>query len=115
MTADHLSYKRATTVSLTGLALQVLLFIVLLIYGLLARDDAAVTGALAIGLGSVIWISLAIVFHQHPPALRRRRYSERRARTSSPMPGASRSSTSSSCPSSASFWASSMPPLDYCV
>lgn len=65
MTADHLSYKRATTVSLIGLAIQAVLGVVMLIYARLASDSAGLTGALAMLLGLPIWTALALVFHQH--------------------------------------------------
>lgn len=65
MTADHLSYKRATSVSLIGLAIQALLGLVILIYGILGSDAAALTGAYAMLLGLPVWFSLALVFHQH--------------------------------------------------
>ncbi|HBS29567.1 MAG TPA: hypothetical protein DEB06_08995 [Phycisphaerales bacterium] len=65
MTADHLAYKRATSVSLIGLAIQALLGVVLLLYAFLGSDAAALTGAFAVLLGVPIWVSLALVFHQH--------------------------------------------------
>ncbi len=65
MTADHLSYKRATTVSLVGLAIQSVFALVFLVYSRLGADPAAFTGALAMFLGLPIWVALAVVFHQH--------------------------------------------------
>ncbi|HVZ92982.1 MAG TPA: SPFH domain-containing protein [Phycisphaerales bacterium] len=65
MNADHLSYKRATTVSLVGLAVQAVLAVLMLIYGRLGGDPAATTGAIAMLLGLPVWASLALVFHQH--------------------------------------------------
>lgn len=65
MTADHLSYQRATTVSLIGLGIQGALAVILLIYGILGADAAAQTGAYAMLLGLPIWLALALVFHQH--------------------------------------------------
>lgn len=65
MTADHLSYKRAATVSLIGLSIQSVLAVVLLIYAVLAADAAALNGAYAMLLGLPIWVVLALVFHQH--------------------------------------------------
>ncbi len=65
MIADHLSYQRARTVSLTGLALQALLGTLLLLYALIVGDEPALTGSLAILCGIPIWIALAVVFHQH--------------------------------------------------
>ncbi len=65
MKADHRAYKRATAVSLAGLALQLLLGLGLLIYGFLSKDHAAQSGAYFVLLGSAVWVSLALVFDQH--------------------------------------------------
>jgi len=65
MTADHLSYKRATSVALLGLAIQTILGVALLLYAIFGEDPAAMSGAIAIGLGVPIWVALALVFHQH--------------------------------------------------
>lgn len=65
MTADHLSYQRATTVSLIGLAIQAVLALVMLVYSRLGNDPAAMTGAIAMLLGLPVWAVLALVFHQH--------------------------------------------------
>ena len=65
MTADHLSYKRAATVSVLGLGIQIVLGVALLLYGLFGQDSAAQTGAYAVLLGIPIWGALALVFHQH--------------------------------------------------
>jgi regulator of protease activity HflC (stomatin/prohibitin superfamily) len=65
MRADYLSYRRATSVSILGLVLQVFMMGATLIYGLLSNDHAAVTAAGFIGIGMVAWIALAIIFDQH--------------------------------------------------
>lgn len=80
MKADYLSYKRATSVSLLGLALQLGMGLLLVAYSFLATpdidpnkvtaiiwfgDESARTGGLYIILGSVVWLLLAIVFDQH--------------------------------------------------
>ncbi|HVU64403.1 MAG TPA: SPFH domain-containing protein [Phycisphaerales bacterium] len=80
MKADYQSYKRATSVSLLGLVLQLAMGLTLLVYSFVARsaptgpggtgsvvigDLSARTGALYILLGSVVWLLLAIVFDQH--------------------------------------------------
>lgn len=67
MKADHLSYQRAATVSLLGLALQVVMGVALLIYSAVAKpaDHVAMTIALFVLLGSVVWLTLAVVFDQH--------------------------------------------------
>lgn len=65
MKADYQSYQRATTVSLIGLFLQLSLAVLLVIYGYLARDHAAVTASLFMGVGVIVWLVLAIVSDQH--------------------------------------------------
>jgi membrane protease subunit HflK len=65
MKADYQSYARAATVSLLGLAIQVALGSVLLVYGVVTRDFTAVTGSIAVLLGVAVWGTLAIVFDQH--------------------------------------------------
>lgn len=65
MKADYLTYRRATSVSLLGLVIQAALAVALLVYGVLARDHAALTACLFVALGIPIWLTLAIVFDQH--------------------------------------------------
>ncbi len=65
MTADHLSYQRATSVSLIGLGFQIFFALATLLYGIFGQDPAAVSASLAIMLGIPIWLGLALVFHQH--------------------------------------------------
>jgi len=65
MRADHLSYKRATNVAWLGVAIQLVMGIALLVYGLLEDDSAGVTASIFILLGSVVWLTLAILFDQH--------------------------------------------------
>jgi len=65
MKADYITYKRAASVSIGGLLLQAVLAGSLLIYGILGRDHAAVTGAVFSAAGVLAWLTLAIVFDQH--------------------------------------------------
>jgi regulator of protease activity HflC (stomatin/prohibitin superfamily) len=65
MKTDPLAYKKATSVSLTGLAIQFVLAIVLLVYAVLGRDSIAATAFYYTLLGFPVWLSLALVFHQH--------------------------------------------------
>ncbi len=68
MKHDYQSYKRAATVSLLGLALQLLMGLTLMIYGFVAKPQAdllCIVGAAFILLGSIVWLLLAIVFDQH--------------------------------------------------
>jgi membrane protease subunit HflK len=65
MKTDPLAYKRAASVSLIGLAIQVVISIVLLVYAVLGRDQIAATFFYYNLLGIPVWIGLALVFHQH--------------------------------------------------
>jgi len=65
MKADYLSYARATSISVLGLIIQLLMGVGLLIYSILGRDHAAQSGAYAILLGVIVWLVLAVVYDQH--------------------------------------------------
>lgn len=65
MTADHLSYQRATNVSILGLIIQAVLGAIMLLYGVFGNDPGAMNAAYAMLIGLPIWFSLALVFHQH--------------------------------------------------
>ncbi|TVQ60562.1 MAG: hypothetical protein EA379_08025 [Phycisphaerales bacterium] len=65
MRADHLTFRRATSISLVGLFIQGALALLLLTYAFFAADHAAMTGAMYTGIGLLLWLSLALVFHQH--------------------------------------------------
>lgn len=65
MRPDHLAYKRATAISLWGLALQLSSAAAVLVYAIFARDHAALTIAATLAWASLVWIGLALVFHQH--------------------------------------------------
>lgn len=65
MKADFLSYKRATSRSLLGLTLQVLMGLAFLLYAIYGQDKAAMTGAAFVLTGGLVWVSLALLFDQH--------------------------------------------------
>lgn len=65
MKADYLTYRKATSVSVLGLVLQFAQALLLLIYGVLHKDSAVITGAYIVGTGVLVWLGLAIVFDQH--------------------------------------------------
>jgi modulator of FtsH protease HflK len=65
MRADYLSFARATSRSLLGLAIQLVLGLVLLVYGLYGRDPAAVTASIFILCGVPVWLTLAVLYDQH--------------------------------------------------
>lgn len=65
MRADHLSYRRATNVSIIGIILHALVSGGLAVYGAINGDAAAITASLFVLLGVLVWTSLAILFDQH--------------------------------------------------
>lgn len=65
MKADYQSFKRAASVCLLGLVLQLAMGLTLLINSVLSHNHSGVTGAMFILLGGVVWLCLAIVFDQH--------------------------------------------------
>lgn len=65
MKADYITFRQATRVSLGGMVLQILLALALLIYGILAKDHAAVSGSVFAGAGVLAWFCLGIVYDQH--------------------------------------------------
>lgn len=65
MKADHLTYTRAAGVAFMGLVLQLVLGLILLIYGILGRDHAAQSAGVFVLLGLPVWLTLAVLFDQH--------------------------------------------------
>ncbi|MGP1309561.1 MAG: SPFH domain-containing protein [Phycisphaerales bacterium] len=65
MRNDHLTYRRAASISVFGLLLQLALGVALVLYGLFGQDGAATSGAILIVFGGIVWLGLALVFHQH--------------------------------------------------
>lgn len=65
MKADHLSYRRATNVTLLGLVVQAVMAGLLFLYAFLTRDHAAMTASIYVAIGMAVWVALAIVFDQH--------------------------------------------------
>lgn len=65
MKADYLTYRRATSESVRGLILQVAMAIVMLVYALWAGDTVARSIAVFIGIGTLAWLTLTIVYDQH--------------------------------------------------
>jgi regulator of protease activity HflC (stomatin/prohibitin superfamily) len=65
MKADYITFRQAARVSLGGMTLQIGLASALLIYGILGRDQTALSGAIFAGIGILGWLVLAIVFDQH--------------------------------------------------
>lgn len=65
MKADHLSFKRAASVSMLGFAIQVVITLILLLYGLYARDHAAQSASFFSLVGVLVWLVLLLLFDQH--------------------------------------------------
>lgn len=65
MKADHLSFKRAASVSMLGIGIQIAITLILLLYGLYARDHAAQSAAFFSLVGVGVWLVLILLFDQH--------------------------------------------------
>lgn len=68
MKHDYQSYKRAASVSLLGLGLQLAMGLTLLIYSFVAKPQGDLlcrAGGVFVLLGCMVWLVLAIVFDQH--------------------------------------------------
>ncbi len=65
MKADDLSYRQASARSLWGVGIHLVLGTVLLVVGLIVHDHAAVTGALWILSGLLVWGTLWMLFDLH--------------------------------------------------
>ena len=64
MRVDHHACQRATTTALTGLILQIVIAITLLVFGLAFDSTAFIFGSLFVWIGSVVWLGLIILFYQ---------------------------------------------------
>jgi modulator of FtsH protease HflK len=65
MKADHLSFKRASSVSMLGLAIQIAVTLVLLLFGIYGRDNAAFSASFFSMIGVLVWLVLLLLFDQH--------------------------------------------------
>ena len=65
MKADHLSFKRAASVSMLGLAIQIAITLILLLYGLFGKDNAALSASFFSMVGVGVWLVLLLLFDQH--------------------------------------------------
>jgi len=65
MTQDPVAFRRATAVSLIGFLIQLVITLGLLVYGVLAGDGLAITGFAYCSTGLLVWVTLAVLFHQH--------------------------------------------------
>lgn len=66
MNADYLTYRKATKTTLLGLIIQTGFAIALAIYARYSGGDlAAMSAAIAVGIGSLVWFALLILYDQH--------------------------------------------------
>ncbi|MSR44126.1 MAG: hypothetical protein EXS15_02045 [Phycisphaerales bacterium] len=65
MTRDQFVYQQATRVSGFGLAIQVILGLFLLIFGRIIEDSAFILASAYVLSGTLIWVALMVLFHQH--------------------------------------------------
>lgn len=65
MKPDFSSYRRALNISIIGISIQLLVTILLVVYGRIAGDHAAITAAIYAAIGLASWLTLIILFDQH--------------------------------------------------
>lgn len=85
MKGDYLTYQNAAWRCIIGLVIQVAMTLLLLIYGVKFNQHVVVSAAIMVGLGCLVWLTLAIVFDQH----RRERVEALEAETISQQQGGS--------------------------
>ena len=65
MRTDHLAYQQATRVAGMGFLLQAAIGLIMLVYGFIFQDSAFQVASEPILVGTLVWIALIVVFHQH--------------------------------------------------
>ncbi len=65
MKADHLSFKRAASVSTLGFVIQIVITLILLLFGLYGKDRAAFSASFFSLVGIFVWLLLMLLFDQH--------------------------------------------------
>jgi modulator of FtsH protease HflK len=65
MRTDHLAYQQATRVAGMGFLLQAAIGLIMLVYGFIFKDSAFQVASEPILVGTLVWIALVVVFHQH--------------------------------------------------
>ena len=65
MRIDHFAYQRATRVAGFGLLLQLIFGIGMMVFGLVRRDTSLSVAATYVLTGSLAWLGLVLIFHQH--------------------------------------------------
>lgn len=62
MKADYRTFRRGTSVSVFGFAIQLVLAVALLVYSQYSDDHASFTAAVYLGIGLLVWFTLGIMF-----------------------------------------------------
>ena len=65
MRTDHLAYQQATRVAGMGFMLQAAIGLIMLVYGFIFNDSAFQVASEPILVGTLVWIALVVIFHQH--------------------------------------------------
>lgn len=65
MKADYLTFRRGTSVSILGFAVQLVLALAFLIYSQYSKDHGAFTAAIYLGIGLLVWFTLGLMFDLH--------------------------------------------------
>ncbi|MFM7052226.1 MAG: SPFH domain-containing protein [Planctomycetota bacterium] len=65
MRIDHHAYQRATGVAAAGLFAQLAIALLYLVFGKSTGDSAAVIASAWVFSGTVVWLGLILLFHQH--------------------------------------------------
>lgn len=65
MRIDHHAYQRGTQVAGFGFMLQLVIGLTLLIYSWISHDDTLFYASGFVLLGTLVWLSLVVIFHQH--------------------------------------------------
>lgn len=65
MKGDYLTYRKAVSITVVGLVLQLLLTVVVFFYGKIAGDQAAGAASVFLATGLIAWGLLLLVFDQH--------------------------------------------------
>lgn len=65
MRIDHHAYHRATRVAGFGLLLQLAMGVLLFLFGNVSDDTTLIISSLYVLPGTLVWIGLIIIFHQH--------------------------------------------------
>lgn len=65
MRIDHHAYQRGTQIAAFGFLLQLVIGLTLLIFGWIGADHTVQFASTYVLLGTIVWLSLIVIFHQH--------------------------------------------------